>query len=56
VVEYTEAAKSIVNHVWTSSLDGTARFWNFNTGSMIKTVDVGKPIFSMVSILLMCVK
>ncbi|MCO5569846.1 hypothetical protein L7F22_023560 [Adiantum nelumboides] len=48
VVEYTEAAKSIVNHVWTSSLDGTARFWNFNTGSMIKTVDVGKPIFSMV--------
>ncbi|KAI5072686.1 hypothetical protein GOP47_0012792 [Adiantum capillus-veneris] len=48
VVEYTEAAKSLINHVWTSSLDGTARFWNFTTGALIKTVNVGKPIHSMV--------
>lgn len=48
VVEYARATKSNINHVWTSSLDGTVRFWNFTTGSLIRTVNVGKPIHSMV--------
>eukprot|EP00250_Pteridium_aquilinum_P010215 c19220_g1_i1 orf=92-2614(+) len=48
VVEYGGATKSIVNHAWTSSLDGTVRFWNFTTGAVIRTVNVGSPIFSMV--------
>lgn len=48
VVHYAGGARSVVNHVWTSSLDGTARFWDFTTGSLIKTVSVGRPIISMV--------
>lgn len=48
VVHYSGAAKSEISHVWTSSMDGTVRFWDYTRGSLIRTVNVGRPIFSMV--------
>ena len=51
VVHYSGSARSLINQVWTSSLDGTIRFWNFSTGSCLRVVNIGKPIYSMVSVL-----
>ncbi|KAH7442694.1 hypothetical protein KP509_03G099700 [Ceratopteris richardii] len=48
VVKYNGVTKPAINHAWTSSLDATIRLWNFTTCSVIKTVNVGKPIHSMV--------
>lgn len=41
-------AATVVTHVWTSSLDGTIRLWDFTTGVLLTTVHVGLPILSMV--------
>lgn len=38
----------ILSFCWTSSLDGTVRYWNFSLLECIKTIDLHLPIFSMV--------
>lgn len=38
----------LLNYCWTSSLDGTIRYWDFFTSELIKTIDIRLPIFSMV--------
>lgn len=35
-------------HCWTAGLDGTVRFWDFAAGTLLRTVDVGHPVQSMV--------
>lgn len=37
-----------LSHAWTSSQDGTIRMWDYGTGSLLRTVNVGLPICSMV--------
>ncbi|CAJ2649782.1 unnamed protein product [Trifolium pratense] len=38
----------ILNYCWTSSLDGTIRYWDFSLFECIKKIDLNLPIFSMV--------
>ncbi|KAL5065971.1 hypothetical protein RYX36_027708 [Vicia faba] len=38
----------ILSYCWTSSLDGTIRYWNFSLLECIKIIDLHLPIFSMV--------
>ncbi|KAL9243950.1 hypothetical protein vseg_017780 [Gypsophila vaccaria] len=38
----------LINHCWTSSLDGTIRLWDFVALELMKTMDIKLPIFSMV--------
>ena len=33
---------------WTAGLDGTVRFWDFKAGVLLRTVEVGHPVHSMV--------
>ncbi|KAG0623323.1 hypothetical protein M758_3G165500 [Ceratodon purpureus] len=35
-------------HCWTAALDGTVRFWDFAAGTLLRTVNVGHPVQSMV--------
>ncbi|GAB2281468.1 hypothetical protein Dimus_016056 [Dionaea muscipula] len=35
-------------YCWTSSLDGTIRYWDFSAPQLIKKIDIRLPIFSMV--------
>lgn len=35
-------------HCWTAGLDGSVRFWDFAAGVLLRTVDVGHPLQSMV--------
>ncbi|GAB2222155.1 hypothetical protein Drorol1_Dr00013357 [Drosera rotundifolia] len=35
-------------YCWTASLDGTIRYWDFAAGTMVKSIEIGVPIFSMV--------
>ncbi|XP_058755460.1 uncharacterized protein LOC131628646 [Vicia villosa] len=39
---------NVLSYCWTSSLDGTIRYWNFSLLECIKTIDVHLPIISMV--------
>ncbi|CAN6454456.1 unnamed protein product [Victoria cruziana] len=49
IVEHAaDAASKLLCNCWTSSLDGTLRYWDFATGELIKTVDVKIPIYYMV--------
>ncbi|XP_031500790.1 uncharacterized protein LOC116264611 [Nymphaea colorata] len=48
VVPAAGAAGKLLYNCWTSSLDGTLRYWNFASGELIKTVDVNIPIYFMV--------
>ncbi|KAF3780060.1 WD repeat-containing protein 75, partial [Nymphaea thermarum] len=48
VVPAAGAACKLLYNCWTSSLDGTLRYWNFASGELIKTVDVSIPIYFMV--------
>ena len=47
VVVVPNTAK-LLNYCWTSSLDGTIRYWDFSTPELIKTINIRLPIFSMV--------
>ncbi|XP_074272497.1 uncharacterized protein LOC141596286 [Silene latifolia] len=38
----------VFNYCWTSSLDGTIRYWDFGAPELMKTIDIKLPIFSMV--------
>lgn len=42
------ASSKVLCYCWTSSLDGTIRYWDFSVPQLIKTVDIRLPIFSMV--------
>ncbi|XP_057417123.1 uncharacterized protein LOC130711489 [Lotus japonicus] len=42
------APNSVLSYCWTSSLDGTIRYWDFFLSECIKTLDLGFPIYSMV--------
>ncbi|XP_061361499.1 uncharacterized protein LOC133305332 [Gastrolobium bilobum] len=41
-------ASKILCYCWTSSLDGTIRYWDFSVPESIKKLDLHLPIFSMV--------
>lgn len=47
VPAFTPSSK-ILCYCWTSSLDGTVRYWDFSLPELMKTVDIRLPIFSMV--------
>ncbi|KAL9257947.1 WD repeat-containing protein [Drosera capensis] len=40
--------KDVFCYCWTASLDGTIRYWYFAAGTMVKSIEIGLPIFSMV--------
>ncbi|XP_010681099.2 uncharacterized protein LOC104896097 [Beta vulgaris subsp. vulgaris] len=42
------SSSKVLNFCWTSSLDGTIRYWDFVVPELIKTVDIRLPVFSMV--------
>lgn len=48
VVVVSSGSKAL-SHCWTSSLDGTIRYWDFSLPELIKKVDIRFPIHSMVS-------
>lgn len=41
-------AAKVLCYCWTSSLDGTIRYWDFSVPELMKTIDIRLPIFSMV--------
>ncbi|GAB4850671.1 hypothetical protein Ancab_029982 [Ancistrocladus abbreviatus] len=41
-------SNSVFCYCWTSSLDGTIRYWDFSAPELIKAIDIRQPIFSMV--------
>eukprot|EP00249_Psilotum_nudum_P013951 c24593_g1_i1 orf=327-2879(-) len=47
VVRYAGAADAVVSRAWSSSLDGTIKFWDVSNGTVIKSINIGRPIFSM---------
>lgn len=48
VVPSLTPASKFLSYCWTSSLDGTIRYWDFSTAQVIKKFDIELPIFSMV--------
>lgn len=48
VVPSLTPASKFLSYCWTSSLDGTIRYWDFSTAQVIKKFDTELPIFSMV--------
>ncbi|MCL7042747.1 hypothetical protein MKW94_024265 [Papaver nudicaule] len=48
VVPSSTSASRFLSYSWTSSLDGTIRYWDFSTAQVINKIDVKCPIFSMV--------
>ncbi|KAL2930403.1 WD repeat-containing protein 75, partial [Bienertia sinuspersici] len=42
------SSSKVLCYCWTSSLDGTIRYWDFSVPELIKTIDICLPIFSMV--------
>eukprot|EP00268_Persea_americana_P020064 TRINITY_DN20334_c0_g1_i3.p1 TRINITY_DN20334_c0_g1~~TRINITY_DN20334_c0_g1_i3.p1 ORF type:complete len:812 (+),score=149.30 TRINITY_DN20334_c0_g1_i3:277-2712(+) len=48
VVVVVSAGSKPLSHCWTSSLDGTIRYWDFSLPELIKKVDIRFPIHSMV--------
>ncbi|KNA25055.1 hypothetical protein SOVF_009790 [Spinacia oleracea] len=42
------SSSKLLCHCWTSSLDGTIRYWDFALSELMKTVNIRLPIFSMV--------
>ncbi|KAK9119657.1 hypothetical protein Scep_017750 [Stephania cephalantha] len=48
VTRVSSSATKVPCFCWTSSLDGTIRYWDFSVPEVIKTVDVRVPIFAMV--------
>jgi hypothetical protein len=39
----------IVCQCWTASLDATLRLWDFNSVTLLQTVQVARPVVSLVS-------
>uniref|UniRef100_A0A5B7C8A1 Putative WD repeat-containing protein 75 isoform X2 n=1 Tax=Davidia involucrata TaxID=16924 RepID=A0A5B7C8A1_DAVIN len=48
VVPASTPASKILCYCWTSSLDGTIRYWDVSVPELMKTIDIRFPIFSMV--------
>ncbi|OMO71724.1 hypothetical protein CCACVL1_18085 [Corchorus capsularis] len=48
VVPAPNPAAKVFCCCWTTSLDGTIRRWDFSVPELLKTVNIGMPIFSMV--------
>uniref|UniRef100_A0A9I9DF46 WD repeat-containing protein 75 second beta-propeller domain-containing protein n=1 Tax=Cucumis melo TaxID=3656 RepID=A0A9I9DF46_CUCME len=48
VVPASSAASKILCFCWTTSLDGTIRYWDFSIPELMKTVDIRLPVYSMV--------
>ncbi|XP_022755429.1 WD repeat-containing protein 75 [Durio zibethinus] len=48
VVPASNPAAKVLCYCWTTSLDGTIRYWDFSVPELIKTIDIRMPIFSMV--------
>ncbi|CAI9755136.1 unnamed protein product [Fraxinus pennsylvanica] len=48
VVPASTPASKVLCHCWTASLDGKIRFWDFMAPELIRTIDIGFPIHSMV--------
>ncbi|MQL92234.1 hypothetical protein Taro_024859 [Colocasia esculenta] len=48
VVPMAGPAAKFSSFCWTSSLDGTIAYWDFSAPELIRKVEVGLPIFSMV--------
>lgn len=48
VVPASTPASKILHFCWTSSFDGTIRYWDFSVPELMKTVNTQLPIFSMV--------
>ncbi|XP_021714730.1 WD repeat-containing protein 75-like [Chenopodium quinoa] len=42
------SSSKLLCYCWTSSLDGTIRYWDFAVPELMKTVDIRLPVFSMV--------
>lgn len=42
------SSSKVLCYCWTSSLDGTIRYWDFAVPELMKTVDIRLPVFSMV--------
>ncbi|KAL8166734.1 hypothetical protein V2J09_008233 [Rumex salicifolius] len=47
-VTVVPSASKVFCFCWTSSLDGTIRYWDFSVPELVKTIDIQLPIFSMV--------
>lgn len=54
VVPVTTPASKLLNYCWTSSLDGTIRYWDFSGPELMKTINIQFPIHSMVIPGLLC--
>ncbi|KAG9159938.1 hypothetical protein Leryth_005690 [Lithospermum erythrorhizon] len=48
VVPATSGGSKVLCYCWTSSLDGTIRYWDFAVSEWIKTIDIRFPVYSMV--------
>ncbi|KAK1362452.1 WD repeat-containing protein 75 [Heracleum sosnowskyi] len=42
------ASSKLLNYCWTSSLDGTIRYWDFSISELVKTITTGLPVHCMV--------
>ncbi|GJX93853.1 WD repeat-containing protein 75 [Tanacetum coccineum] len=41
-------ASRVLSNCWTTSLDGTIKYWDFSVPELIKSIDVHFPVYSMV--------
>lgn len=48
VVIVVPSSSKILSNCWTSSLDGTVRYWDFSGPELIRKVDIRLPVYSMV--------
>ncbi|KAJ0755262.1 putative transcription factor WD40-like family [Helianthus annuus] len=48
VVPSSTPANALLCYCWTTSLDGTIKYWDFSVPELIKTVDIQLPVYSMV--------
>ncbi|KAI7755931.1 hypothetical protein M8C21_023302 [Ambrosia artemisiifolia] len=48
VVPVSTPASAILCYCWTTSLDGTIRYWDFSVPELMKTVNIQLPVYSMV--------
>lgn len=48
VVPAPAPASAILCYCWTTSLDGTIKYWDFSAPELIKTINIQLPVYSMV--------
>ncbi|XP_076882283.1 uncharacterized protein LOC143530701 [Bidens hawaiensis] len=48
VVPASTSASMILCYCWTTSLDGTIRYWDFSVPELLKTINIQLPVHSMV--------